>query len=167
MNGHTFVGDEVEKEEAQSFADLVYEVDDGFLSISIMQDKHWDGFARATDRPDLTHDPRFRDAKLREIHRQMRIVMTQAAITEFKRDDLIARLEKYGVPCAPVLTRTELRQHPQIESNKTLVEYEHPQAGRLRQARSPAVFKGTPLGDVIPAPALGEHTDSILNELND
>ena len=30
MNGHTFVGDELESEESQSFVDLVYEVTDGF-----------------------------------------------------------------------------------------------------------------------------------------
>lgn len=162
MNGHTFVGDEFEKEEAQSFADLVYEVEDGFLSISIMQDKHWEGFSRATERPDLTHDPRFRDARLRDIHKNNRLTMMQGAVKNFKRDELIEKLEKYGVPCAPVLTRTELRNHPQLEANQTLVEYDHPIAGRLRQARSPAVFKGTPTGEIAPAPSLGEHTDSIL-----
>lgn len=162
MNAHTFVGDELEKEESQSFSDLIYEVQDGYLSISIMQNKHWFGFAKAIMRPDLTHDPRFRNSRLREIHRAARITMTQGAISGFKRDALIARLEEYDVPCAPVLTRTQLREHPQLVANNTLIEYEHPQAGPLRQARMPVIFKGTPVGDIRPAPSLGEHTDVIL-----
>lgn len=166
MNGHTFVGDEMEKEESQSFADLVYDVEDGYLSISVMQDKHWEGVAKATGRLDILEDSRFRDAEQREIHRDERLKLTQSIIVNFKRDDLLAKLEKEGVPCSAVLTRREMRMHPQIAANKTLVEYDHPIAGRIRQARSPAVFFGTPATEMVPAPALGEHTDLILAELN-
>ena len=55
-----------------------------------------------------------------------------------------------------------MREHPQIAANATLVEYHHPVAGRLRQARTPAVFLGTPATAFEPAPALGEHTDEVL-----
>ncbi len=166
MNGHTFVGDELEAEESQSFADLVYDVADGFLCISVMQDKHWEGLARATERLDILDDPRFRNAELREVNRDARLALTQSIIAGFKRDDLIARLEKYDVPCSPVLTRQEMRVHPQIRSNQTLIEYDHPHAGRLRQARSPAIFKGTPADRITPAPSLGEHTDLVLGPLS-
>ena len=59
MNGHTFVGDEMEAEESQSFSDLIYDVQGGYVSISIMQDKHWEALAQATGRPDFLTDPRF------------------------------------------------------------------------------------------------------------
>ena len=49
MGGHTFVGDESATENAQSFIDLIYETSDGFISIAVMQDKHWQGLARALD----------------------------------------------------------------------------------------------------------------------
>ncbi len=162
MNGHTFVGDELEREESQSFIDLIYEVADGFASISVMQDKHWEGLAKATGRPDILEDDRFLTAKLRELNRDARLALTQSIVSEMKRDELLARLEEEGVPCAPVLTRSEMRVHPQVAANQTVIEYEHPVAGRLRQARNPAVFHGTPTGKVTPAPALGEHTDEIL-----
>ncbi len=165
MNGHTFVGDELEREESQSFIDLVYEVADGYASISVMQDKHWEGLARATNRPDILDDERFVTAELREINRDARLSLTQTIVADMMRDDLLARLEREGVPCAPVLSRREMRLHPQLEANQTIVEYDHPVAGRLRQARNPAVFLGTPTGKVSPAPALGEHTDEILGAL--
>ena len=56
MNGHTFVGDEMEKEESQSFHDLIYKVRGGYLSISIMQDKHWAALAEATGHPEILED---------------------------------------------------------------------------------------------------------------
>jgi len=162
MNAHTFVGDELDSEEAQSFVDLIYEVADGYLSIAIMQDKHWEALARATGRDDILDDPRFETAELREINRDARLSLTQEIVAGFRRDELIARLEAEDVPCAPTLTRAEMRQHPQVAVNGTIIEYDHPAAGRLRQARTPAVFEGTPAGDVAPAPALGEHTRSVL-----
>lgn len=166
MNAHTFVGDELEEEESQAFADLIYEVTDGYLSISVMQNSHWEGLARATGRTEILDDSRFENPESREIYRDARIELTQSMISGYKRDELIARLEEYGVPCAPVLTRKEMRLHPQVAANGILMEYDHPQAGRLRQARTPARFWGTPADSVSPAPVLGEHTDSILNALS-
>jgi len=46
-----------------------------------------------------------------------------------------------------------------------VAEVEHPQAGRLRQARAAARFSKTPTEFRRPAPALGEHTEEILAEL--
>lgn len=167
MGGHTFVGDETETEAAQSFVDLIYEVADGYASISVMQDKHWKGLARATSRPDILEDERFTNAEARDINRDARLRLTQSIVSGFKRDELLEKLEQEGVPCAPVLTRREMRVHPQVEANRSIVEYDHPVAGRLRQARNPAQFLGTPTGVMAPAPSLGEHTDEVLSEVSD
>ncbi|WP_171103805.1 CaiB/BaiF CoA-transferase family protein [Ruegeria sp. HKCCD7255] len=161
MNGHTFVGDEMEKEESQSFHDLIYEVKGGYLSISIMQNKHWEALAHATGRPDILEDERFKTTELRDINRDARLDLTQTIVREVDRDTLLAALEQAGVPCAPVLTRREMRQHPQLQANGTIVEYDHPSAGRLRQTRPAAMFHGTPATDLRPAPELGEHSDEI------
>ncbi len=56
MSGHTFVGDETGQEEAQSFIDLIYETRDGFVSVSVMQDKQWKAFCDCVERPDLLAD---------------------------------------------------------------------------------------------------------------
>ena len=162
MNGHTFVGDEMETEESQSFHDLIYQVRDGYLSISIMQDKHWDALAQATGHPEILLDERFKTAESREVNRAARLELTQSIVSQSDRDVLLAALEAAGVPCAPVLTRREMRTHPQLAANGTLFEYDHPKAGRLRQARNPAQFYGTPAQNTRPAPELGEHTEEVL-----
>ena len=69
------------------------------------------------------------------------------------------------MPCAPVLTRGAVINHPQVLANNVIVETEHPAAGRLRQTRAAARFSATPTSIRRGAPALGEHTSEILAEL--
>ncbi|MEM9331681.1 MAG: CoA transferase [Pseudomonadota bacterium] len=165
MGGHTFVGKELETETAQSFIDLIYEVADGYVTISVMQNKQWEAFCKAVERPDLLKDIRFETAALREINKDARLVEIQNAVLAFPAEEILAKLEHAGVPCAPVLTRTQMRQHPQVVANGIVVESDHPHAGRLRQARSPAVFSRTPTKIRRGAPLLGEHTQEILAEV--
>jgi crotonobetainyl-CoA:carnitine CoA-transferase CaiB-like acyl-CoA transferase len=69
-----------------------------------------------------------------------------------------------AVPCAPVLTRTETLTHPQILANGIVVESDHPQAGRIRQARPAARFSATAAVPQHPAPPLGADTAAVLEE---
>jgi len=164
MGAHTFVGDEANTEQAQSFIDLIYQVKDGYVSIAVMQDKQWNAFCEAIENEALKSDPRFATAILREENKDARLQAIQDAVRDFNRDALIVVLEANDVPCAPVLTRTQMRQHPQVAANAILQEYEHPEAGPLRQSRHPAKFSKTANAPPVPAPALGEHTEEVLRE---
>jgi crotonobetainyl-CoA:carnitine CoA-transferase CaiB-like acyl-CoA transferase len=59
----------------------------------------------------------------------------------------------------------ELHSDPQVVTNRTFVEREHPICGRLREPRPPARFGAGPLEPAGPAPGLGEHSDEILREI--
>ena len=164
MGGHTFIGEELQEETAQSFIDLIYETADGFVSIAVMQDKEWAALARALERPDFLEDPRFRSAELRDLHKDERLAITQEAVGHFTNAELLERLEREDVPCAPVLKRREMRGHPQVVANDILMESNHHLAGPLRQARPPARFSDTESELRFGAPAYGEHTRQILEE---
>ncbi len=164
MGAHTFIGDELEKERAQSFIDLIYETIDGFVSVAVMQDKQWRAFCKAVDREELLTDQRFMTAKDREINKDARLQEIQDSIIGYTSDKVIELLEAADVPCAPVLTRTQMKKHPQVLANEIITEFEHPHAGRLRQVRQPAVFSKTPASIRSGAPRLGEHTREVLTE---
>lgn len=164
MGGHTFVGEETEVETAQSFIDLIYETRDGHISVAVVQDKEWAGLARALERPDFLEDERFKTSSLREENKDERLALTQEALARFTTEEALARLDAEDVPAAPVLTRREMIRHPQVEMNGIVVETDHPEAGRIRQARQPAVFSETPAGVRRGAPRLGAHTREILAE---
>ena len=164
MGGHTFIGDELEKETAQSYIDLIYETQDSYISVAVVADKDWQGLAAAVERPDFLQDERFKTSADREDNKDARTRLTQEALLNFTSADLLSRLEAHDVPCAPVLTRREMIKHPQIEANETLMQTLHPKAGALRQARLPAVFSEQPKVSVSPAPAMGQHTREVLEQ---
>ncbi len=164
MGRHTFVGEESDGETAQSFIDLIYETTDGFISVAVMQDKEWQAFARAAERPDILEDERFQTATGRDRHKNERLELIQSILIDRGTDEWLARLEAQDVPCAPVLTRSEVIRHPQIAANDLIVEIDHPQAGRLRQTRNPARFSLTEAEHRIGAPVLGGQTREILAE---
>jgi len=149
---------------AQSWIDLIYETKDGYISVAVMRHKEWCGLAAAAERTEWTADPRFQNSEGIDTHKHARLDLTQSVLRERTTAEWIERLETHGVPCAPVLTRREAIRHPQIEANGILLECDHPQAGRLRQARNPAQFFATPSELRFSAPGLGEHSREILTE---
>jgi crotonobetainyl-CoA:carnitine CoA-transferase CaiB-like acyl-CoA transferase len=91
--------------------------------------------------------------------------MTQETFRTRPAEEWLARLTEAGVPCAPVLTRTQMLSNPQVVANGIVVETEHATAGRIRQARPAARFSATPAAIRHGGPALGEHTAEVLGEL--
>ncbi|MEC7664415.1 MAG: CoA transferase, partial [Pseudomonadota bacterium] len=110
-------------------------------------------------------DERFLTVNDRAVNATLRLEMTAEVIATNSSDYWLQRLDAEGVPCAPVLTREEVLEHPQIAANELLAEYEHPVAGRIRQPRPAARFDQTPSAIRRHAPSLGEHNAELLEEL--
>ncbi len=164
MGSQTFVDAPLPQQEAASFIDLIYETADGYISVAVQSDREWAALCRAIERPDLLTDPRFLTPALRQDNIDARLTVTQEALPARPASEWLARLEAEDVPCAPVLTRTEMIGHPQIRANGIVVESDHPGAGRLRQTRPAARFSKTPASIRRGGPALGEHSAEILAE---
>jgi crotonobetainyl-CoA:carnitine CoA-transferase CaiB-like acyl-CoA transferase len=165
MNAYTFADEPIEPAKAASAIDLIYETAEGYITVSTMQDREWQAFCAAAQRPDLLADERFDTPTKRQENIDARLGAIQAVLLERTADEWAAVLGEHGVPCAPVLRRSEVIEHPQVLASGTVVESAHPLAGRLRQARPAARFGATPLGAPRGAPRLGQHTAEILAEL--
>jgi crotonobetainyl-CoA:carnitine CoA-transferase CaiB-like acyl-CoA transferase len=165
MGGQTFPDRPPGPQAAASFIDLIYETEDGHMTVAVMSDKEWAGLARALARPEWLADPRFATPELRHAHVDERLALTQEVLRTRTTAAWLARLEAEDVPCAPVLTRSEAIAHPQVAASEAVVESVHPAAGRLRQARPAARFDRTPATPARAAPRLGEHSGEILSEL--
>lgn len=164
MGGQTYVGKTVSQQRAASFIDLIYETRDGYMSVSVMTDAQWAAFAHAVHHPEWLDDPRFATTELRDLNIDERLALIQSALIEATTDEWMERLEAAGVPCAPVLTRNQVIEHPQILASEILMESDHPVAGRLRQARNAARFSRSGPELRRGAPLLAEHTDEVLRE---
>jgi crotonobetainyl-CoA:carnitine CoA-transferase CaiB-like acyl-CoA transferase len=165
MGSQTFVGEEIPQQEAASFIDLIYETATGPISAAVQTNREWVALTKALDKPEWLEDPRFKTPALRQRHINERLAMTQETFRTRPAEEWLARLTEAGVPCAPVLTRTQMLSNPQVVANGIVVETDHAAAGRIRQARPAARFSATPATIRHGGPALGEHTAELLGEL--
>ena len=165
MGGHTFVGDELEKETAQSFIDLIYETKEGFISVAVQSDKEWFNICDAFNKKEWLSDPRFLTAELRHQNINERLELIQSELKKKTSDEWLKLLTAKDVPCAPVLTRKEMIKNEQVVANDIIKISEHPIAGKIRQSKLAASFSVTNKDDNLSAPTLGQHTKSVLSGL--
>lgn len=162
MNAYTFVDKPVEPEKAASFIDLIYETADGYITVSTMSNKEWTAFCNAAERPDLLEDERFNTPAKRDANVNDRLAEIQKVLMERPGHEWLKLLAEHDVPCAPALRRFEVIEDPQVIASGTIIESDHPIAGRLRQARPAARFSRTPVEVPLGAPGLGEHSIEVL-----
>ena len=73
-------------------------------------------------------------------------------------------LNKYDIPCGPILSMKELAEEPSLRATGTVVEVDHPTRGKYLTVGNPIKLSDSP-SDVKRSPLLGEHTEEILAEL--
>jgi crotonobetainyl-CoA:carnitine CoA-transferase CaiB-like acyl-CoA transferase len=165
MAQHTFVGRDIGAMRPPDARDLIFRTLDGYMTAGTVSDAEWEAFTREVDRPEWAADPRFRTAAGRVKHADARLELMAEVLGTRTTEEWVRRLDAAGVPCAPILSREDLLDDPQLRANALIVESEHPHAGPMRQPRPAERFEATPAAIQRPAPLLGEHTDAILEEL--
>jgi formyl-CoA transferase len=73
-------------------------------------------------------------------------------------------LNKYDIPCGPILSMKELAYEPSLRQTGTVVEVDHPKRGKYLSVGNPIKLSDSS-SEVKRSPLLGEHTDEILAEL--
>ena len=73
-------------------------------------------------------------------------------------------LNKYDIPCGPILSMKEIAEEPSLRKTGTIVEVDHPQRGKYLTVGNPIKLSDSPT-DVTRSPLLGEHTDEVMAEL--
>ena len=161
----SFVGDERDPAGDQMFADLVFEARDGFITAGAVSDGEWAGMCRAFGRAELVNDPRFNSPRARVANAAERRAIMQAEIARYPSSEILARFDREGVPSAPVLSRTEVLNDPQVQANALFEEHVDAVLGTVRQPRPAARFDSTPAVIGALAPFLGADNAAILGEL--
>lgn len=165
MAGYTFIGPDRAITRPPNTRDLVFRTADGYITCGAVSDSEWEGLCRALERPQWLEDERFKTPAGRVKFADARLELTAEVLISRTSAEWLARLDAEQVPCAPVLTREDLLEDPQVAANRMIVESTHPRAGAMRQPRPAARFDATPAELRIPAPMLGEHTDTVLGEI--
>jgi formyl-CoA transferase len=73
-------------------------------------------------------------------------------------------LNKYDIPCGPILSMKEIAEEPSLRATGTVVEVDHPTRGKYLTVGNPIKMSDSST-EVTRSPLLGEHTDEVLKEL--
>jgi crotonobetainyl-CoA:carnitine CoA-transferase CaiB-like acyl-CoA transferase len=138
---------------------------DGYLVIYVAGRPQEVALYRALDHPEWIEDPRFATPAERRRHSDVLGVLVADAVERWTTSELSVRLDREGVPFAPVLDLDELQHDPQIVLNQALRVREHADLGRLLEAVQPVRYSATAPDVAALAPRLGQHSEEILREL--
>jgi CoA:oxalate CoA-transferase len=138
---------------------------DGYLVVAVFAEKFWAGFCRAIERPGLADDPRF-DSNIKRVEGRGELVpLLESIFPGRSTADWLARLQREGVPAAPINTVDRVLSDPQVRLREMVVPLEHPKLGTLPTLGTPIRAAGDPPFRPSPPPGLGEHTDAVLGAL--
>ena len=88
-----------------------------------------------------------------------------AEIGKWSTREILERLDREEVPCAPVLTRWQLLEDEQVNANEIIEVHSDRRLGEVRQPRPAARFERTPASIRALAPYLGGDNAAILEEI--
>jgi itaconate CoA-transferase len=138
---------------------------DGTVFFSIQNEREWAKFcATVLGRPELAEDQRFVNNSLRvanriELHEAINAVLSGLGVAE-----ALTRLDAAGIANAQMRDMHEFAEHPQLAARNRWQDVESP-VGPLRSLIPPVTSREQAVR-MGPVPALGEHTDAVLAEIN-
>ncbi len=130
----------------------------------ITQAPVWEAICDVIGEPTWKTDPEFstpkaRLPKLNQIF--SRIEQWTMTKTKFEAMDI---LNKYDIPCGPILSMKELAEDQSLRKTGTVVEVDHPKRGKYLSVGNPIKLSDS-ISKVKRSPLLGEHTDEILKDV--
>jgi crotonobetainyl-CoA:carnitine CoA-transferase CaiB-like acyl-CoA transferase len=135
---------------------------DGYLVVAVFAEKFWSGFCRALEHPELEGDPRFDTNGLRVARRAELVQLLEPIFAQRPTGAWLERLQKAGVPAAPIQRVDDVLADPQVRLREMVVDLEHPKLGTVATLGTPIKPAGAPPFRPAPPPSLGEHTDAVL-----
>jgi crotonobetainyl-CoA:carnitine CoA-transferase CaiB-like acyl-CoA transferase len=138
--------------------------DSRWFVLAVVSPNNWKALCAATglaalgERADLAANPGRVAARSEVIGELERVFATRPA------EDWLRLLRDAGVPCSSVRRVEDVLDDPHVLGAGTVIEVDHPTAGRLRTMGSPLHLAATPVRTGGPAPRQGEHTREILRE---
>ncbi|HEV2624733.1 MAG TPA: formyl-CoA transferase [Xanthobacteraceae bacterium] len=141
-----------------------WETDPDAYIYFITQAPVWGAICDVIGKPEWKTDPDYATPPAR-LPRLRHIFDTVEKWTETKtKFEAMDILNKYDIPCGPILSMKEIAEESSLRATGTVVEVDHPTRGKYLTVGNPIKLSDSP-ADVRRSPLLGEHTEEILKVL--
>jgi crotonobetainyl-CoA:carnitine CoA-transferase CaiB-like acyl-CoA transferase len=140
--------------------------DDRFIALQMLSpDRYWSGLCEALGSPDIATDPLFADIAARRQNSRACIMWLEGVFARRNFAEWRRVLASFEGEWVPVLHPHEIAHDPQVRANGYLAEVDLGNGHSVPMVTAPVQFDGQP-GRLARAPELGEHTESVLLELD-
>jgi crotonobetainyl-CoA:carnitine CoA-transferase CaiB-like acyl-CoA transferase len=141
----------------------LYRVADGHVVLAVGNDRQFRDWCELAQANDLCK--RFPTNAERVRHRDELEPRIEQIMLGRTRADWDRELAKRNIPGGPVLTLSEVFKHPQVSHRGCRVKLGRPESEPVWMLGNPIKFSRTPVVYRRAPPALGEHTDEVLESL--
>ncbi len=135
------------------------------LALAIAGEKLWKILCPVIGCPELANDPLYRTVPDRARNRETLIPRLQQAFLTRTYEEWEPLLLENDIPVGAINNLAQVVEHPQVKARGSLVEFDHPRAGRVRAVGTPVRLSKTPGAMRTPAPLHGQHTHEVLREV--
>jgi itaconate CoA-transferase len=141
-----------------------YQAEDGSIMLGLQNEREWAVFCeKVLLRPELAQDPRYSSNSRRAARRSEINALIGEVFATLTTEQLIERLDASGIANARINSPDEVWEHPQLKARKRWREMDSP-SGPLATLLPPATMPDFE-ARLDRVPALGEHTERILEEV--
>jgi CoA:oxalate CoA-transferase len=138
---------------------------DGYFVAGCGNEAIWQRFCDAIGTVELMGDPRFATNSDRTANYAELDSILARHFASNRRSYWLARLQQAKVPCAPIATVDEVAVNPHLRQRQMILHADHPDFDGLIVPGSPLKTTGAIGVPNTRAPALGEHTEDVLERL--
>jgi len=137
---------------------------DGYVLVVLLTQRQFEQLVDCLEQPALKRDPRFATTTARLGHYAALQAIVGAWCASLPTSEVVARLERAGVPVSPYRPLSAALDDPQLRHRAMLTSVVDA-AGPLVVPDSPFMFSATTAAVQAAVPRLGEHGDEVLTEL--
>ena len=143
----------------------VFQAPDGFITILCTQGQ-WGYLCEAMSMPELEKDKSFKSPEDRVKNQESLIAIIEKwMVSVGSNDEILLKLERSRVPCAPVLNPIDAINHPYFRDRGVIREINDKILGSLSLPGFPLRFSSQKDYKIAAAPFLGQHNKFILQNL--
>lgn len=143
-----------------------YSAGDGApVMLAVQNDREWNRLCSdVLGDPDLATDPRFATNGARAAHRAELDDVVAAGFARYRSTELVRLLDDAAIAWSRLTPVSQLQHHPELDAAERWVDTQLP--GATARTLRPTATPGGRHAACAAVPALGEHTEAVLAELN-
>ena len=143
-----------------------FETSDGAIILAVGNDGQFQRFCKVAECEELPANPDYATNGARLKNREQLVPIIKDIVKQKPMDFWLKELEANTVSCGPIYKLNQVFSNEHVLARDMKIEMEQPVTGaHVPLINSPIKMSGTPVSARLAPPTIGEHTDSVLQEL--